>query len=416
MAGSMFAELVALPPGAPDTMRVGAKFTLREDAPLRVGRSSRSRLQIDVPAGQDLLLGIRHGAPHAWTEFGLPIPCSLSGRTLDMEVSYPLVDGDHLVFSTGLVLALREQPLVVARDDRLEQALADAPGDAQALAVYLDFLEERGDPLRRWLSSAHRDVEDERFFVLGPLSESARTQALQATFDARGFLSHVTVARHALVGTPGLFWHLELLGALPVARILEHLTIELVVGTAAKRVVAPRGVLAWPQPPGADLIVTHALEVLARAGFAKTLRTLSFGVGTVDVALPTPSTGAFPRLEAAALVAPPTKAELTLVSEPVDGLLAPATVGWTFALTSEVRLGTSPTAQLKLRDAAQPSLVCRFVRRDEGWLVLADATDAETLRTKLRVNGRETTRWVLQPGDEVEPLPGLVFRFTLKAR
>jgi hypothetical protein len=397
-------------------MRLGARFTLRDDAPLRVGRSSRSRLQVDVPAGQDLLLGLRHGAPHAWTEAGLPIPCSLSGRTIDHDASYPLVDGDYLVFSTGLVLAFREQPLVVARDERLELGLADAPDDPQALAVYLDFLEERGDPLRRWLTSEHREVEAERFFVLGPLSESARTQALLATFDARGLLSHVTVARHALVGAPGLFWHLELLAGLPVARVLEHLTIELVVGSAAKRVLAPRGVLAWPQPPPADLVISHALDTLARAGFARTLRTLSFGVGAVDVALPEAPRDAFPRLRPGPLVAPPRKAQLTLVSEPTPGLLAPATVGWTFALTREVHLGADRSCQLHLRDEGLPPLVCRFVQRDEGWLALADAADAETRRTRLRVNGRETTRAVLTPGDQVEPLPGLVFEFTLSAR
>ncbi|MCU0695347.1 MAG: FHA domain-containing protein [Myxococcaceae bacterium] len=412
----MFAEIVAIPPDAPDTMRPGARFTLREEAPLRVGRSSRCRLQVDVPAGQDLLVGIRHGSPHAWTEVGLPIPVSLSGRTIDMEVSYPLVDGDHLVFSTGLVLAVREQPLVVARDERLELGLTDSPDDANALAVYLDFLEERGDPLRRWLTSEHRSVEAERFFMLGPLSESARTQAVQTTFDARGFLSHVTIARHALVGTPGLFWHLELLAHLPVARVLEHLTIELFVGTAAKTVVAPRGTPGWPKSPPADLVIAHALDVLARASFAKTLRTLSFGVGTVDGELPAVPAGAFPRLLDRPLVSSPMRAQLTLVSEPVEGLLAPASVGWTFALTSEVRVGSDERAHLRLRDSAAPPLACRFVRRDEGWLVLADAADAETHHPRLRVNGRETTRRVLSAGDEVEPVPGLVLRFSLLPR
>ncbi|MDX2009305.1 MAG: hypothetical protein SFW67_03895 [Myxococcaceae bacterium] len=412
----MFAEVVAVPPEAPDTMRPGARFTLREGAPLRVGRSSRCRLQVEVPAGQDLLVGIRHGSPHAWTEAGLPLPVSLSGRTIDMEVSYPLVDGDHLVFSTGLVLALREQPLVVARDEHLELALADAPDDPQALAVYLDFLEERGDPMRRWLTSEHRGVEAERFFMLGPLSESARTQAVQTTFDARGFLSHVTVARHGLVGTPGLYWHLDLLGRLPVARLLEHLTIELVVGTAAKSIVAPRGTPGWPKTPPADLVVARALEAVARAGFAKTLRTLSFGVGTVDVALPRVPRGAFPRLRDGSLVTSPMRAQLTLVSEPVEGLLAPASVGWTFALTSEVRVGSDERAHLRVRDTAAPALACRFVRREEGWLVLAEASDAETHHPRLRVNGRETTRRVLSAGDEVEPVPGLVLRFALLPR
>jgi hypothetical protein len=414
---AMFAEVVALPPLASDTMRVGARFTLREETPLRVGRSTRSRLQVDVPAGQDLLLGIRHGAPHAWTEGGLPIPCSLSGRTVDQDIAYALVDGDHLVFATGLVLAVREQPRVVARDERLELGLVDAPDDASALAVYLDFLEERGDPLHRWLTSAHRDVEAERFFVLGPLSESARTQALQPTFDGRGFLSEVTLSRHALVGPPGLFWHLELLATLPVARLLQHLTIELVVGTPATSILAPRGVSAWPKAPGPDVVITHALQRLSQAGFAKPLRTLSFGVGAVESPLPSPTTWttAFPRLSERPFVSTPTRAQVTVVSVPEAGLLAPASPGSTFTLSREFHVGSDRSVQLQLRNDTLPRFLCRFVKRAEGWLVLSDAVDGEAKTSSLRVNGRPLRRAVLKSGDEVEPLPGLVLRFTLNA-
>jgi hypothetical protein len=413
----MFAEVVALPPLASDTMRLGARFTLREETPLRVGRSTRSRLPVDVPAGHDLLLGIRHDAPHAWTESGLPVPCSLSGRTLDQDISYPLVDGDHLVFSTGLVLAFRDQPHPVARDERLELGVVDAPEDPSALAVYLDFLEEQGDPLHRWLTSAHRDVEAERFFVLGPLSESARTQAVQPTFDDRGFLSEVTLSRHALVGPPGLFWHLELLATLPVARLLQHLTVELVVGTPATSILPPRGLSPWPKGPSADVIITHALERLSRAGFAKTLQTLSFGVGTVDSPLPTPAawTTAFPRLSVRSFVSTPTKAQVTVVAVPEVGLLAPAAPGSTFTLSREFHVGSDRSVQLQLRNDTLPRFLCRFVKRAEGWLVLSDAVDGEAKTSSLRLNGRPLRRAVLKSGDEIEPLPGLVLRFTLSA-
>ncbi|MER2562559.1 MAG: hypothetical protein ABTQ32_17675, partial [Myxococcaceae bacterium] len=275
----VFAEVVAVPPNAPDSNRLGARFQLSEAAPLRIGRSSRCRLQVDVPSGHDVLVGLLRGEPKVWADRPGAVPCSLSGRPLDLDSSYALVDGDHLVFPTGLVLALRERPLVVARHAGLEATLAQRPFDGEALAVFGDFLKEQGDPLAEWLASEHRLVEAERFRMFGPLSESARTQAVQPVFSDAGLVTSLRLARHAIVGAPGLFWHLEQLGKLAVLRTLTALDIDYVVGTAAKHVLAPRGVNDWPKEPGAVLVMEAMLEQLGRSTFAATLQRLSFGVG-----------------------------------------------------------------------------------------------------------------------------------------
>ncbi|MBL8920074.1 MAG: hypothetical protein JNJ54_14510 [Myxococcaceae bacterium] len=405
----VFAEVVALPPDAPDAMRPGARFQLTEEAPLRVGRSSRCRLQVDVLQGADLLIGRLRGEPKAWTEKGLPVACSLNGQTLDLALSYALADGDHLVFSTGLVLAVRERPLQTARHEGLEAALAVRPDDAATLAVYMDFLKEHGDPLGDWLASDRRSVEAERFKVLGPLSESARTQAVQPSFSAAGLLTSVRVARHAVVGAPGLFWHLAQLGTLPVARTLSSLTIDYVVGTPAKRVLAPRGTPGWPKEPPPELVVPAVVELVGEAAFANTLEHLSLGLAVNDLELPKAVAARarerLPRLEWSGFVERTRSACLELVSCPEGVSVYP---GFRMRLAADTRLGAATASQVIVRGPKVPEQLCRIVRRDEGWVVFDDLGVA-----LLRVNGRATPRATLEVGDLIEPLPGLVLRFAV---
>lgn len=404
----MFAEVVAVPPQAPESNRLGARFQLSEAAPLRIGRSSRCRLQVDVASGHDVMVGLLRGAPKVWPDRSGAVPCSLSGRPLDMDISYELVDGDHLVFSTGLVLALRDRPLVVARHAGLEATLARRPDDAEALAVFGDFLKEHGDPLAEWLASDRRLVEAERFRVLGPLSESARTQAVQAVFSDAGLVTSVRLARHAIVGAPGLFWHLEQVAKLGLLRTMTSLDVDYVVGTAAKHVLAPRGA-EWPKEPGAGLVMETMLELVGGSVFAATLTHLSFGVGatpvTVGEAALSRAKERLPKWSQTPLVEYPESATLELVSVPDGVLVHPSRVG-SVRLGADTWLGSAPQCQVIVRGPLVPGLLCRIVRRDEGWVL----TDDQTAAT-VRVNGKVAGRTVLRVGDLLEPMPGLVLRF-----
>lgn len=282
----VFAEVVAVPPGSNGATRPRARFKLTEDVPLRIGRSSRCRLQVDAPVGQDLLLGLVEGHARLWSEPGIPIPSSLNGVTVDREARLDVFDGDHLFLTGGLVLAVRDAPAVEARHPGLEAALAQDPADLASLQVYQDFLAERSDPLARWLTNPRRQVEAERFRVLGPLGESARTQAVEVTFHPTGLAASLTLGRPGIVGAPGLFWHLERLAQVPVLRALTAVELHYVVGHPARSILAPNGVEAWPKEPPLLLVVEQALEHLGRAPCAQTLERLSFGNAVPSVSLP----------------------------------------------------------------------------------------------------------------------------------
>lgn len=412
----MFAELVALPVDPAGELRVGARFQLREETPVTIGRSTRCRLRVDAPSGQNVCLGVVGGVPTLWSEEGVPIPCSLAGRPVERELVYPLRDGAHLSFPSGLVLALREKPLVSARHTGLEATLATRPDDPAAVAVYLDFLKEHGDPLGEWLMNERRGVEAERLHVLGPLGESARSLAVHCTWSAAGLLQWVSLARHAVVGEPGLFWHLAQLGTLPVARTLSSLTIDYVIGSPAKAVVAPQGVVDWPTPPPLEHVVPAALRALATASFAPVLRHLSLGVAAQELTSPNLlqlARAHLPALVDDSLFETSRRATLEVVSMP-DGLVVfPHTVGALVRLSGDARIGAGSRCQVLLRGPRAPELACRVVRRDEGWVVLADEQATETGTSLVKVNGRAVSHAVLRVDDLLEPLPGLVFRFRL---
>ncbi len=271
----MFAEVVARPPGSTTAPALGTSSSLAA-SPLRVGRSAHCDLRLEVALGHDLLLGLVRGVPTVWAERGAPVQCSLNGRPIENEHPLTLTDGDFLVFVTGLVLALRERPVVIAKNEVLERAVAERPDDSQALAVYVDFLREHGDPLADWLSGGRHDIEAERFRAFGALSESARAFAVQPVFSDQGLVTSLRLARHAVVGKPGLFWHLEQLASVPVLRTLNRLDIDYVVGTPATFIVPPTGVESWPQEPPFELVAHHLVEILERLG-PRTARTVRLG-------------------------------------------------------------------------------------------------------------------------------------------
>lgn len=413
----VFAELVAVPVDPASELRVGARFQLREETPVTIGRSARCRLQVDAPTGQNVCLGLVGGVATVWSEPGVPIPCSLSGRALDGELALTLHDGDHLIFPSGLVLALREKPLVSTRHEGLEATLAARPDDAAALAVYVDFLKERADPLGEWLVNERKTVEAERLRALGPLAESARSLALHCTWSTGGLLVSATLARHAVVGTPGLFWHLAELGKLPVARALSSLTIDYVIGTVPQGVRPPRGVTTWPTPPLLEHVVHAIIEALATAAFSPVLRHLSLGVAAHELpgaaSLLALSLTRLPSLEDDGLFEVSTRATLEVVSMPEGLVVFPHAVGSLVRLSGDARIGASSQCQVLLRGLRAPELACRVVRRDEGWVVLADEQATETGTSLVKVNGRLVAHAVLRVDDLLEPLPGLVFRFRL---
>ncbi len=414
----MFAEVVATPPLGGEGLRRLARFQLKEDTALRVGRSARSRLQVDAVAGKDVCLGLVDGLPQLWVDGGEPVRCSLNGQGLLADARHPLQDGDHLVFSSGLVLAFKVGPSRVARHPGLEATLLERPDDLDARSVYRDFLEEQGDPLAAWLTPQRRQVEAERLRWLGPLSGSERTLAVHATFSDAGLVTAVHLARHGIVGVPGLFWHLEQLSQLSVARLLTSLTIDYVVGTVAKEVLpppsAPRG---WPTSPDAELVIGQALEVLRGALFAGSLREVTFGEASTPLDLSKAERRrdalAFPRLARRSLVSTTSQAALHLLSVPPELAVFNQAPGSALRLALDTRIGAASGCQVLLVGPRAPALACRVVRRDEGWVVFAEPQAAETGQSTVKVNGTVVTRAVLRAGDELEPLAGL--RFVLRS-
>jgi len=105
------------------------------------------------------------------------------------------------------------------------------------------------------------------------------------------------------------------------------------------------------------------------------------------------------------------RATLEVVSMP-DGLVVfPHAVGSLVRLSGDARIGAGSHCQVLLRGLRAPELVCRVVRRDEGWVVLADEQATETGTSLVKVNGKAVSHAVLRVDDLLEPLPGLVFRF-----
>lgn len=405
----MFAEVVAVPTRAPEPMRVGARFNLSEATPLRIGRSSQCRLTVDTPTGKDVWVGLQHGQPTVWAEAGQPIECSLNGRALEPGLTFSLADGDHLRFAKGLVLAVRERPLVVTRHLGLEAALAEAPDDVETRSVYADLLTEQGDTLALWLANERRHVEAEQWKVLGPLADSARSLAVRPTFASSGLLSSVTVARPGVIGPPGLFWHLEQLGTLAVARSLRALSLHVVEGAVARAVEAPRGT-SW-NAPSLETIVRATLEVLSTCCFAGTLEWLSFGTSADAVGLPASLepliAQALPRWKPGPLVHHAVRASLEVLELPTQLSVFGIMPGQRLRLTAETRFGADERSHVLLRGPMAPGLACRVVRRAEGFVVISD----EARHAGVRLNGALVQGATLAPGDELEPVPGFRLRY-----
>lgn len=409
----MFVEVIAVPPsGSP--ARLGERLQLREGLALRIGPSRDARIRLHG-LGNDLELehtGERLAAARTVLRARPPtIRASLNGRELPAGVDVPLVHGDVLYVHPGLVLAVRERPPAEARDAGLEHRI-HAMADEGAWGVYRDFLEEHGDELSEWMRRFPETNEVERRRQLGALAESVRGSMLEVRWLPEGFLFSATLARQAVVGTPGLTWHLRQLAHLPVARFLRSLSVAVFAGAAPSRV---------DELDDPDQLAELVLDEVRAGEYAPGLQHVSLGFVSLQREWPR-ATAAWARLQAVAprLVEPFSdvirmggRAMLHLAARPpgVDVVSSDIVLN-----PGRTDVGSSPSCLVRLVGNVA-AIACTLHRMTDGqWVVrdeTADPFSRHAERHTLRVNGVPTTRATLQPGDLVEPVPGLQFRFSM---
>jgi uncharacterized protein (TIGR02996 family) len=404
----MYLQVTAVPEeDAP--ARLGERFTPRPDVPLRIGPGRGARIRLkglgeDLEVANEaggLLLRAPPSAPRA----------SLAGVELTAGSTHPLREGDTLYVHPGLALEVRERPPALAREPHLEARL-HAEDDDSAWTVYADFLEERGDRLAEWIRRGPAAPAADRLRQLGPLADAVRGGVLDVAFTARGFLEAGHLSRQAVVGAPGLAWHLAQLSALPVARFLRELTIALFAGAAPAKV---------DDEKDPDALAASVLERLARADFAPGLRRLSLGF-VKDEREWTRALAAFERLRAVAphlesdfsqVLRVGGRARLVLVSHPPHVTVVSGDVTLNPGRSD---VGVAPSCLVRLVGDA-PAVACSLHRMTDGqWVVFdqrADPFSRNRDALTLRVNGAAVSRAPLSPGDLVEPVPGLVLRLVL---
>jgi hypothetical protein len=394
--------VVASPDGVPG-LREGARLAVREGAPLSIGPSRSARLRLGG-AGADLTL--------RWSPAGVMVlappsspRASIDGLELGPGEEGLLREGSCLSIHPGLALVAGERPLVEAREPDLEAALWRAP-TAEAFAVYLDFLEERGDPLARWLRTFPTASAQARRAQLGPLADAHRGRLLEASYAACGYLGRVALAREAVTQAPGLAWHLRQLARLPVARFLGELSV---------------GLLAGPVKPETDAAVAEVLEAVAGAPFAPGLRQLCLGFTSAAPTWPLAGAvrgrlaGRLPWLPAdvGQLVRRGGAARLAVLQRPPGVEVVSQEVQLNPRRTD---VGGGPTCLVRLVGEV-PALLCSLHREPDGqWVVWDEGQDPfreRAGRLSLRVNGVLQRRAALEPGDVVEPLAGLCLEFSM---
>jgi len=402
----MFVEVVATPPAA-SPVRPGERFTLRASSPLKIGPSRHARIR-HGSSGADLEL--RQEESGAVVRVPLEGPrASLDGLELHGASDVPLLAGATLYLHPGLVLRAETEKRAAARDAGLEGAIHRHASD-EVFGVYRDFLEEWGDPLAEWMRRGPTASAAERRAQLGPLADAHRGALLAAEWGPWGFLESVTLERQAVVSAPGVFWHLEQLGRLPVARFARAISVSLFAGA----------VTGLGEVGTADELAARALLALAAADFAPGLQRVSLGflaqaggpwplasqaLGRLEARMATPGLGGVLRTGGRAVLR-------------VERLPRGVT-----ALTDEVVLnpsrslvGSAPTCLVRLVGDVGPQL-CTFHRQSDGqWVVWDEAADpfrARTTRQSLKVNGASVLRATVGPGDLVEPVAGLWLRVEL---
>jgi hypothetical protein len=334
---------------------------------------------------------------------------SLDGLELHAASDVPLRAGATLYLHPGLALRAADERRQAARDVGLEGAV-HRQGTDEAFAVYRDFLEEHADPLADWMRHGESAAAAERRAQLGPLADAHRGGLLATQWNSWGFLESVALERQAVVGAPGVFWHLTQLARLPAARFVRDVGVALFAGAAS-------GLGEVTSP---DELAARALDALAAAEFALGLKRVSLGFVSV-------ATGPWP-LASQALE----RLEARLGGAGLGGVLRTGgravvrierTPRGVSAVAEEVVLnpsrsfvGSAPTCLVRLVGDIGPVL-CTFHRQSDGqWVVWDEAADpfrARVTRQSLHVNGAPVLRATVGPGDLVEPVEGLAMRVLL---
>ncbi len=404
----MEAVVIAVPPESPPA-RLGERFTLREGSVLRVGPGREARLRLGPLGASDLLIGTEGGVP--FVRATVPtLRASVSGQEVHGSAHLTLRAGDSLYVHPGLVLEFRDAvPAAAPRDRELEAQLV-ARNDDATWAVYLDHVEEVGDPLGRWLRDAATADDAARRRQLLGLAEAVRGGLAEVTWSPRGLLASLTLTRQAVTGAPGLPWHLQQLSRLAVARFLPRLAIALFAGPAPGRAEAG-------EDP--DALAASVLTQLAQLDGAPALRSVSLGFVSQPRAWPL-AQAAWQALRARApgledwkgVVVSGGRAMLSLLARTPDV----ETVSVDVVLNpSRTDVGTAATCLVRLVGDA-PQVCCTLNRSSDGqWVVFDEHADPFRQahgRLALRVNGAVTLRATLSPGDVVEPVEGLRFLFS----
>lgn len=390
----MLVEVVAIPLAA-SPIRIGARFTLKEGVPLRIGPSAQARIRLSSsPQAKDLIV-----EPGLLRVEGAPMAASLNGVTIERDARLEVGQGDHL-FIDGLVIRFGQRP-IDPRDAGLEKAIANEPNSDAAWSVYADFLLEQNQTVPR-----ARD--------LGPLADAHRSAALTTEWNTHGTLKRAQLLRAAIIGSPGLFWHLEQLAKLRSARFLEQLDIDYFVGTAPAHVDRPHAYI--------DQTLSEALTLLSTAGFAASLRSLSLGhVANSPLLDLTRQTferyrSQWPNLQGdfRTLVHDGVRARLELLTTPQEVSVIGLCVGDTWQVPPHSTLGSASSAQLRILGANIAGEIAVILRsREGGWSIAAIGVDDMSSRasSSLKLNGTAATRAVLHANDLIEVVPGLTFRF-----
>ncbi len=400
---TMLVEVVAVPLSA-TPIRLGARFTVKEGVPLIIGPSPQARIRLSsAPTDKDLVVDQRVPECVVRTD-GVPVASAVNGVAVEKGAQRKVEAGDHLFITGGLVIRFGERPLD-PRDAGLERTVADALDRDANWRVYDDFLLERGAPPRPVAGSIRE---------LGPLAFAQVSGAMTFEWGPHGFLRRAQLLRNAVVGTPGLFWHLEQLAHLRAARFLTQLDIDYFVGTAPAHVDRAF--------ESSDATLSAALKVLGNSDFAASLRVLTLG----HVAVPQPMGQAsatfehlrqrWPHLEGGftSLVHDGARARLEVIEVPSDVAVVGLSVGESWQLPPHASIGSAADARLRLLGANIPPQLAGIHRSREGaWSIAAEGVDGMSsgVSSSLKLNGQTVALAALHGGDVIELLPGLKLRF-----
>ncbi|PZR12319.1 MAG: hypothetical protein DI536_15565 [Archangium gephyra] len=397
----MIVQVIGIPASG-TTARVGERFRLREGQPLRIGTASDARIRVTAPATTELR--ILHAPSGTGVELEASgVRVSICGVNVAAGSSAVVHDGDCLFIDEALVLQfLNDAPKPPPRNLEFERTIAGQDDNADGWRVYLDFLEEQGDPLLSWVRSPHEP--EARLRRLGGLGEAVVAGEVLPTWNQYGFVTSVRILRAASRRPGRLAWLIGQAGRLPVARLLSSLHVELFSGGTVN-----------------DVEAVSALNALSGCDFVTSLREVSLGfVG---------AGGAWPQTDEAWLqlqrVAPYLQGSwATVVSAGLRARLKleawtpTASAAWSDVVLNPQRTEVGGGAECLARLVGDvPRLACSLHRTVEGeWVVhdeRADPFHSGGGRYALRVNGVPVARAVLKPGDVVEPVEGVRLRFEL---